>query len=108
MTRYRLKNGYLKNQNTTDLLQKTKFDCFVTVIVTEFKKTKNSGKRIKPFFSDKGLASSNSISREKSNLFTDNQKISNLFNTYFIGIANTLQLKEITLTNSKNLYLKSL
>ena len=49
------------------------------------------------FFPDKGLASSNIVLKEKGNLITDNQKIANLFNTYFINITDTLQLKKLTL-----------
>ena len=49
---------------------------------------------IKLFFSDKGLANSNIVLKEKDDLIIDNQKLGNLFNTYFINIADTLQLEK--------------
>ena len=58
---------------------------------------------MKTFFSDKGLASGNIVLKEKDNLITDNQKLENLFNTYFITITDTLQLKKITLKISISL-----
>ena len=51
-------------------------------------------KKIKPFFSDISLANSNIVLKVKGNLIIDNQKLANLFNTYFINIINTLQLKK--------------
>ena len=59
---------------------------------------------MKTFFSDKGLASGNIVLKEKDNLITDNQKLENLFNTYFINITDTLQLKKITLKISISLW----
>ena len=41
------------------------------------------------FFSDKSLASSNIVLKEKDNLITDNQKLENVFNTCFINITDT-------------------
>ena len=87
MTRSKLKNVYLKNQNTTNwnnfkyqrnfytnLLRKAKFDYFRNLTVKDLKTIiKNSGKKIKPFFSNKGLAISNIVWKEKGNLITDNQ-----------------------------------
>ena len=55
---------------------------------------KNSGKKIKAFFSDKGSTSSTIFFREKGSLITDNQKLANLFNIYFINVTDTLQLKK--------------
>ena len=49
---------------------------------------KNSGKKITPFFSHKGLASSNIVLKGNGDLITDNKKIANLFNTCFINITD--------------------
>ena len=100
----------MKNQNTinwnnykhrrnfcTNLLRKTKFDYFRNLNVKDLNDDKNFRKKIKLFFSDKGLASSNIVLKEKGNLITDNQKLANLFNAYFINITDTSQLKNVTL-----------
>ena len=43
--------------------------------------------------------------KEKGNLITDKQKLANLFNTYFINITDTLELKKppFGFFNCKNL-----
>ena len=88
MTRSRLKKVYLKNQNTTTKWSNYKYQRnFCTNLL-------NLGKKIKPFVSDKGLASSNIVLKEKGDLITGNQKRAHLFNTYFINITVTLQLKK--------------
>ena len=109
MTRSRLKSIYLKNQNTTNwnnyksqrnfctnLLRKTKRDYFRNLNMRELNDNKKFWKRIKPFFSDKGLAHNSIVLKENGNLITDTQELANLFNTYYINLINTLQLKKIT------------
>ena len=54
--------------------------------------TKGFWKKIKPFFSDKGLQTNNIILKDKKRLVTDSSIIVNTFNNYFINIANTLNL----------------
>ena len=54
--------------------------------------TKGFWKKIKPFFSDKGLQTHNIILKDKKRLVTDSSIIANTFNNYFINIANTLNL----------------
>ena len=106
MTRSRLKSIYLKNQNTTNwnnyksqrnfctnLLRKTKRDYFRNLNMRELNDNKKFWKRIKPFFSDKGLAHNSIDLKENGNLITDTQELANLFNTYYINLINTLQLK---------------
>ena len=74
MTRSRLKSVSLKNQNTTDwnynkyqrilctnLLQKTNFYYFCNFNVQDLNDKKKSGKKIKPFFSEKCFESSNIV-----------------------------------------------
>ena len=107
MTRSRLKSIYLKNQNTTNwnnyksqrnfctnLLRKTKRDYFRNLNMRELNDNKKFWKRIKPFFSDKGLAHNSIVLKENGNLITDTQELANLFNTYYINLINTLQLKK--------------
>ena len=109
MTRSRLKSIYLKNQNTTNwnnyksqrnfctnLLRKTKRDHFRNLNIRELNDNKKFWKRIKPFFSEKGLANNSIVLKENGNLITDTQELANLFNTYYINLINTLQLKKIT------------
>ena len=107
MTRSRLKSIYLKNQNTTNwnnyksqhnfctnLLRKTKRDYFRNLNMRELNDNKKFWKRIKPFFSDKGLANNSIVLKENGNLITDTQELANLFNTYYINLINALQLKK--------------
>ena len=51
-------------------------------------------KKVKPFFSDKGLETNNIILKGKDELITDSSTLANLFNNYFINITNTLKLKK--------------
>ena len=48
---------------------------------------------MKTFFSEKGLASSHIVLKEKDNLITGNQKLADLFEIYVINITNSLELK---------------
>ena len=91
MTRCRLKNVYLTNQNTTNCKNYN----YQRNICTKLLRNNNKKfcKKIKPFFSDKSLAGINIVLKEKGNLITDNQKLANLFNAYFINITDTLKQK---------------
>ena len=51
-------------------------------------------KKIKLFFSDKGLETNNIILKEKHKLITNSFTLANLFNNYFINITSTLKLKQ--------------
>ena len=53
--------------------------------------TKGFGKKIKPFFLDKGLQTNNIILKDYR-LVTDSSIIANTFNNYFINIRNTLNV----------------
>ena len=79
----------------SNLLRKTKFDCFCQLNVKDLN---DNRKFWKFFFPDKGLASSNIVLKEKGNLM-----IANLFNTYFINITDTLQFKKSPLKISVSL-----
>ena len=49
--------------------------------------------KIKPFFWDKSLETSNIILKEKNELSTNSSTLANLINNYFINITSTLKLK---------------
>ena len=106
----------MKNQNTTNwnnykyqrnfctnLLRKTKFDYFRNLNVEDLNDNKKFWKNIKSFFSDKGLASSDIVLKEESDSITYNKKLANLFNTYFVNIADGLQLKKKSLLKFQSL-----
>ena len=59
-------------------------------------------KKMKPFFSDKGLQTNNIIFKDKKRLVTDSSIIANTFNSYFINITSTLNLKS-SMLKSKSL-----
>ena len=61
--------------------------------VKDLNDNKQFWKKIKPFFLDKDLASSNIVLKEMGNGFTDNQKLANLSNTYFIILLKKITLK---------------
>ena len=85
MTRSKLQNVSLRNQNTTNWnnykYQRTCCTCFTPknkillfqLYVKDLNDKKKFWKLIKPFFSVKGFASSNFVLTEKGNLITDNQ-----------------------------------
>ena len=106
----------MKNQNTTNwnnykyqrnfctnLLRETKFDYFRNLNVEDLNDNKKFWKNIKSFFSDKGLASSDIVLKEESDSITYNKKLANLFNTYFVNIADGLQLKKKSLLKFQSL-----
>ena len=107
MTRFRLKNIYLKTCNNenwdkykkqrnfcTNLLRKTKNDYFRCLNIKDLNDNKKFLKKVKPFFSDKGLETNNIILKGKDELITDSSTLANLFNNCFINITNTLKLKK--------------
>ena len=57
--------------------------------------SKRFWKKVKPFFSDKGLQTNN-ILKYKNRLVTDSSIIANTFNNYFVNITNTLNLKLVS------------
>ena len=50
-------------------------------------------KKMKPFFSVKGLQTDNIIFKDKNRLVTEISVIANTFNNHFINITNNLNLK---------------
>ena len=50
-------------------------------------------KKMKPFFSVKGLQTNNIIFKDKNRLVTEISVIANTFNNHFVNITNNLNLK---------------
>ena len=107
MTRSRLKNIYLKTPNNenwdkckkqrifcSNLLRKTKNGYFRCLNIKDLNDNKKFWKKVKPFFPDQNLETSNVILEGKDELITDSSTLANLFNNYFINITNTLKLKK--------------
>ena len=107
MTRSRFYNAYLKTRNSknwenykkqlnfcANLLKKAKSEYFRNLNIKNLNDNEKFWKKIKPFFSDKGLETNNIILKEKSELITNSSTFANLCNNYFINIARTLKLKQ--------------
>ena len=108
MTRSRLRNAYLKTRNNKNwrklqqnkeiFLQiyskKTKSEYFSDLYIKDLNDNKKFWKKIKPFFSDKGLETNNIILKEKNELITNSSALANLFNNNFINMTSTLKLKQ--------------
>ena len=71
MTRFRLKNFCLKNQNITGVVSVIKEILVLIYYEKHSLINKRIWKNIKSFFSDTGLASSNIVLKEKGNLITN-------------------------------------
>ena len=106
MTRSRLRNTYLetwtsKNRVTykrqrnfcTNLLKRTKSECFLNLNINDLNDNKVFWQKTKPFFSDKGLEINNISLKEENELISNSSTLANLFNNYFISITSTLKLK---------------
>ena len=89
----------LINRNMKAYFKKT---CILETAISDFHKiTPVSLKsQILKAFSKRKLKT-----KEKGDLITDNQKLANLFNSYFINITDTLKLKKISLKISISLKL---
>ena len=98
MTRYRLRNAYLKTGSSknwenckkqrnscTNLLRKTKSEYFRNLNIKDLNDNKKFWKKIKPFCLDKGLETNNIILKEKNDLITNSL-------IYSITILSTLQI----------------
>ena len=109
MTRSRLKNAYLKTRSSknwenykkqrnfcTNLLKKTKSEYFRNLNIKELNDNKKFWKKIKPFFSDKGLETNNIILKEKNELITNSSTLANLFNNYFYQHYKYFETKTIS------------
>ena len=115
MIRSRLKNHFnkirsdenwtlYKTQNNfcTKLLKKTKKDYFSKVNPKLVSDNKNFWRSIKPHFSDKGNFSNKIMISEEDCIVSDDRRPSEIFNTYFINITKTLDLKSSIISTNNS------
>ena len=60
-------------------------------------------KRIKPYFSNKGLNSSKLLLKDKGNLISDNKELANIMKNFLDNITNVLELKKDSKNKLNNL-----
>ena len=87
----------------TKLLRKTKKDYFSNVNAKLVSDNKSSWRTIKPYFSDKGNFSNKIMISEKDYIVSDDRILSEIFNTHFINITKTLDLKPSIISTNKSL-----
>ena len=62
-----------------------------------------TSKRIKPYFSNKGLNSSKLLLKDKGNLISDNKELANIMKNFLDNITNDLELKKDSKNKLNNL-----
>ena len=104
MNRSRCKNVYLKNKTADNwenyrklrneclkLTKKAKKDYFHNLNINDINDSKKFWKTVKPFFTSKGIKGSGKIILvEKEEIISDNGKITEIMNNYFVGITREL------------------
>ena len=116
MLRSQLKNKFIKSQNNEDwsnykkqrnfctkFLKKTKQNYFGELDMKHLNDSRNFWKRIKPFFSDKGVKSNKMMIIEKDKLFSEERSIADVMKNYFVGISKSLNLKGSSESNVDNI-----
>ena len=115
MIRSRLKNCFNKTRSDenwplyktlrnfcTKLLRKTKKYYFSKVNPKLVSDNKNFWRTIKPYFSDKGNFSNKIMISQKDCIVSDDRRLSEIFNTQFINITKTLDLKPSIISTNKS------
>ena len=115
MIRPRLKNCFNKTRSDenwtlyktlrnfcTKLLRKTKKYYFSKVNPKLVSDNKNFWRTIKPYFSDKGNFSNKIMISQKNCIVSDDRRLSEIFNTQFINITKTLDLKPSIISTNKS------
>ena len=113
MRRSCLKNKYIKNRtnenwNTykaqknfcTNLLRKTKRNYFSNLNLKKICDNKTFWKKVKPYFSEKGIPTNKISLVENNKPISDEQEISKIFNKYFVNMTKSLNLKQVSLKTS--------
>ena len=77
-----------------NLLRKTKTEYFQKLNVKGLSDNRKFWKTIKPFFSNKGLIFNKLMLKENNRLITEEKKLATLMNTFFVNIAESLDLKK--------------
>ena len=84
-----------KQRNSAEsYFKKTKSEYFRNPNRKDLNDSKKFWKKIKSFFSDKGLETNNIVLKEKNKLITNCSTLANLFNNYLINITSTLKLAQ--------------
>ena len=109
MYRSRCKNIYIKNKTVENwevyrklrnecvkLTKKVKTDYFRNINVQSIIDNKKFWKAVKPNFSNK-IKTKKIILLEDGEIISDNTKIAEVFNDYFINIVKDLNIRDITL-----------
>ena len=109
MNRSRSKNKYLKNRTVDNweryrqlrnkcvkLTKKVKSDYFKNINIQSIIDNKNFWKTVKPNFSNK-IKTGNIILLDDGKIISENTKIAEVFNDYFINIVKDLQIPDIIL-----------
>ena len=105
MKRSRLRNKYLKNRTEENklafnqqrnicvtLFRKEKYDYYNNLNVKKITDNKTFWKTIKPFLSDKGPSTQIITLIEKEEIISDDDKVANIFNTFFTNTVKNLDL----------------
>ena len=77
-----------------NILQKTKKENFYNLNIKQVSDNKLFWKNIKPFYSGKEPTSSKSTLVEGNGITSNEEKIANIVDDYFINITRTLNLKK--------------
>ena len=116
MLRSRLKNNFNKQRSDENwdnykkqrnfcvkLLRQTKEKYFSDINVKSISDNKKSRKTIKPFFSNKGLNTNNTMLVEDNEIVRKEEIIANIMNNYFTNITTHLKLKPTKIDPKENL-----
>ena len=115
MNRSRCKNAYCKNKTLENwekyrklrneclkLTRKTKKEYFHNLDISAINDNRTFWKTVKPFFTTKGIKGSNKIILlEKEEIISDNSKVTEIMNDYFVNIASEVGVS--IPTNESNL-----
>ena len=107
MLQSKLKNKFHKERNHVkwcnykrqrnhclSILRKTKKEYCNSLNMKQVSDNKLFWKSVKPIFNDKGSNSSKITLEEEDNIISDERKIANIINNYFINVTKTLNLKK--------------
>ena len=116
MNRSRCKNAYFKNKTVENwekyrllrneclkLTRKVKREYFHSLNISAINDNKTFWKTVKPFFTSKGIKGSNKIILvEKEEIISDNVKITEIMNNYFVDITKELGISLPMDENNEN------
>ena len=87
-------DNYKKQRNfCVSLLRKTKQNFFQNLDTTNIRDSRSFWRTIKPYFNANGSSLNKMMLKENERLVTDEKKIAEIMNSYFVNITNNLPLK---------------